>query len=248
MEAQFGEFQFAYSITREIEDKIIFSNLGLGMPHIPNLREEQGGGFDVSFKGNIVSVFLQYKIPEKLTRSTASEWREMSGKKYYRFHLYPASHSPQHNNLCRLARKSRRNQVFYCAPAFIEYEQLADFHNLRCVSQNSVFINCYYLPEIEEDDRHNICYKINPEAAVMNSEPRQINMKLGWPDIYRDIQKYKYEDMYEFLRYKEEELHLHNDREEMRTVGKTLSRIGRSYAKEGVHMLLLKVEERCNEL
>lgn len=47
METKFSEFQFAYSVTREIEDKIFFSSLDLGMPHILNQRQEAVGGYDV---------------------------------------------------------------------------------------------------------------------------------------------------------------------------------------------------------
>lgn len=235
MEAKFSEFQFAYSVTREIENRIVFSSLNLGMPHIPNQRDEASGGYDVNFQGDrMVSIFLQYKLPVKLTRSNATEWNEFK-QDYFRITIYPDSESHQHNNLYKLAHEDRRNQVYYCAPAFISEAELECFHSTNMVAQNSGFINCYNLFPINGSDKHNICYTIDPRNAVMHSERKEIEIKSGWG--WASDNKMKYDSLGEFVDHISKLCDIQIPNED-RLFG--LKTISDHFSRQGVHMLLLK--------
>ncbi len=253
MKAEFGELQFAYAITREIEDRIIFSGLNLGIPSLPNLRKEGECGFDVAFEGPVVTLFLQYKLPEKLTRNYAREWADMGEKPYYRISIYPADRSAQHNLLAELARKSRRNQVYYCAPAFTDYQDMTDFQKCHMVSAHSVFVNCYGLPYIEGKEEHCICYQRDSDSALMYSQPENVRLEQGWKTVLEQSRQYTYDNMDEFLwqvldmedipRTRKERSAKGEQEEEQVSLGRrldTLTRVGNYFAREGIQLLLLK--------
>lgn len=240
MDAQFSEFQLAYSITGEIEDRIIFSNLKMGIPMRSNQREAAEGDYDKTYTGKVAAVFLQYKLPEYMIRSNAKEWEEMGEQEYYRFQIYPDDQSPQHNFLCALSKKDSRNKVYYCAPAFVKYSDYELLHRIRNVAEHSVFVDCAHLPEIAGNEKHNICYQIYPKRMVMHSKPRELAIIQGWSGILEEEQAC-YENISAFVRamwgqdelsdssfWKESELEL-------------LRSIGLSYAERGIHLLLLRV-------
>lgn len=235
METKFSEVQFAYSVTREIEDKILFSSLDLGRPHIPNQRQEAVGGYDVAFHGtSLISIFLQYKLPIKLTRSNATEWAEFN-QDYFRIKIYPDSDSHQHNILCDIARRDRRNQVFYCAPAFTEDAELSEHHSRREVANHSVFINCYDLPFINGSENHNICYTMNPVTrTTMHSKSYFIKANHGWK--WTDSCNEKYSNLHEFVSNVSEEYHINVTGESEESDLKTISN---HFVEKGLHMLLL---------
>lgn len=239
MECKFSEFQFAHLITREIEDKIIFSNLGLGMPRIPNQVEEANGGYDVSFHDPIVSVYLQYKLSEKLTQRPAKEWDEFGKKEYFRIKIYPDNLSKQHNTLVELAGKSRKNQVFYCAPAFTEMSEMQDYYDKREVANHSAFIRCYGLTKISGDDQHNICFTIDPKKTIMHSEPIEAKMDVGWESVIDISYDRQYDNIREFMNEISEQNNIQLGRNE---VSDDLLNISEFFASKGMHMMLLKAK------
>lgn len=240
MRAEFSEFQFAHSVTREIEDRLVFTNLNPGLPYIPNQRQEAAGGYDVAFEGPVYAVFLQYKLPEKLKRNTAKEWKEM-GRPYFRIDIYPAERSAQHNGLCNLARKNEKNKVYYCAPAFIEADKFSGYCQMRCVAHNSVFIDCRSLPYITGKETHNICYCVNPPYMVMHSEPYHGKMELGWNAVLKqqfNEDTVSCQTIYEFIRNMESEEWFWREAEG--NAGTALQKIGAALAAEGIQLLLLR--------
>lgn len=239
MECKFSEFQFSHVITREIEDKIIFSNLGLGMPRIPNQVEEANGGYDVSIHGSIVSVFLQYKLSEKLTRKSAKEWDKFGSREYFRFKIYPDNKSKQHNTLVELAQKSKKNQVFYCAPAFTEMSEIEDYYNNREVALHSAFIHCYGLSKITGDDKHNICFRINPKVSRMHSEPIEATIDIGWKSVIELPSDRRYNNIYDFMSEISEQYNIQLGKKK---TADDLLNISKFFTSKGILMMLLKVK------
>lgn len=235
METKFSEFQFAYSISREIEDKIMFSSYNLGVPTFPNQVEEGRLGYDVRFEG-FKAVFLQYKIPIKLTRSTAKEWPDFN-REYFRIELYSNDESPQHNLLHALAQNNK-NKVYYCAPAFTEVAEFIDLHNKRKVSDNSAFINVHSLSRILGAERHRIVYQIKPLISFMHSELKRAEIKMGWENIISELSNTPYKNIEEFAE---------SFREYAQTLTQSydnplefLIKISHALALEGIQLLLLK--------
>lgn len=240
MDAQFSEIQLAYSITREIEDRVVFSNLKMGIPVMSNRREEAEGDYDTTYQGKLAAVFLQYKLPEYMIRSNAKEWEEMGKKEYYRVQIYPNDQSPQHNYLCSLAQKDARNKVYYCAPAFVKYSDYELLHRIFNVAEHSVFVDCNHLPKISGNERHNICYQISPKRMVMHSETRTLEIMQGWHSVLYDEEAY-YENIGEFISnmwQREEQFGspfwAESEKEILRSIGLGL-------AERGIHLLLVRV-------
>lgn len=237
MRASFSEIQFSYSITKEIEEKIVFSSLGVGTPYFPTQPEEKRVGYDLKFDGKVVSLFIQYKVPDKYVRKNSRYWSEFN-REYFKFDLYPADKSPQHNLLVNLSKRNRKYQVYYCAPAFIEYEKLSDFHQKNQVSLNSIFINCYGLKEINGKEHHDICFNINPKTCIMHSDRYNLD----------DYARYSYKDVIEgadcfnsisdFIGNFREDFHNADINRE--NISKALCEISDFLEAKGTHLLLLK--------
>jgi hypothetical protein len=61
---EFSEFQFAYSVTRELEHRIFPASTWV--PHFPTQNQEGERGYDLNFSDGVSSLFLQYKRSKKL--------------------------------------------------------------------------------------------------------------------------------------------------------------------------------------
>jgi len=124
MKPSFSEFQFAYSVTRELDDNP--ARL-FGLPYIPNQREEALHGYDVAFPNGFIPLFLQFKLAERLIQPNANQWNDFN-RSYFRFNIYPDNRSHQHNSLRQLALSDSNFLVCYCAPLFIEFQDLMQYH------------------------------------------------------------------------------------------------------------------------
>jgi hypothetical protein len=191
MRAEFSELQYAYACTRELEDGTWLIP-PFGLPYFPSLYEEgTGDGYDVAFReGMVAPVFLQFKVPEALTKSTANEWHLFNAP-YFRFEIYPASRSPQHNRLVDLSMSEPF--TFYCAPAFFRYNNYRELHIKRKIVENSAFFPCAYLPKNSGDDVHHIVFSMTSCSAYWCSEPQEIKLLSGmvglteWCLGHRDV-------------------------------------------------------------
>jgi hypothetical protein len=84
-----------------------------------------------------VSLILQYKRPELLSRSTAKQWHLWNGR-YYRF----TCDTDQRDLLCRLEQAvGGRALVRYAAPAFFTRGELEQAHLARVVLRRSGFLS-----------------------------------------------------------------------------------------------------------
>lgn len=182
MEPAFSELQYAYSCTRELESGTwLFPPLG--MPFFPStVAEGRGAPYDVRFGPGerFALVFIQYKVAHYLTTRKAKQWG-LFGHQYLRFGIYPASRSPQHNDLVELA--STEPFVFYCAPAFASHRQLVAFHRLRSVAANSVFVPCVQLPRIHGRDRHHVSYDRYSSFGYWHSDAKKVDLLVGFENL-----------------------------------------------------------------
>src|SRR5437879_5893576 len=102
MRPLFTEFSFGFGLASEIAE---LARLGLvAAPLLPSLVDEGQLGWDVNFRFFGISLFLQFKRGDFLTRRTAVQW-SLYGHPYFRFEVYKRSHSPQHNLLVHLGRR-----------------------------------------------------------------------------------------------------------------------------------------------
>ena len=241
MDAQFSEFQFAYSITGEIEDRIVFSNLKMGIPVRSSLREEEEGEYDQTYTGKVAAVFLQYKLPEYMIRSNAREWEEMGEQEYYRFQIYPEDQSPQHSYLRSIAEKDPRNKVFYCAPAFVKYSDYELLHSIRNVAEHSVFVNCGNLAKVEGNKKQNICYQIYPQRMVTQLQTKELEIIQGWHRVLgEENESASYENIGEFVQTMWDHTEQAASTFWKSSEKEILRSIGLTCAERGIHLLLLR--------
>src|SRR3989337_2361193 len=113
MRAEFSEFSYGFAVSAELA-RTLRPRLTIA-PIFPSLRKEAHLGWDVKLPIRGIPYFIQFKLAEALTRSSAAEWRYY-GQPYYRIYLHKARRSNQHNLLKNLANKSLH--VYYVAPRF----------------------------------------------------------------------------------------------------------------------------------
>jgi hypothetical protein len=167
MRPSFSELQYSYSVTKEIEDKML--PISLGVPYFPSLREEYRKGYDVLFNTSVAPIYLQYKVSDFMQTKRANHW-DLFNDKYYKFDIYHPSKSPQHNLLKDLSKIN--THVYYCASAIFKYEDFTRFHLSKQICRNSVFINFNQLPIIF--DKHTIIFNKSKTKGYFCSEPKEI--------------------------------------------------------------------------
>jgi hypothetical protein len=187
MRAGFSELQFAYGCTREIEERVYFFDPS-SVPYFPSLVEEASKGFDVKIPTLAAPIFLQYKIADYMIRSQAEQWK-LFDSPYFRFSVYPANRSPQHNLLKDLSQKEPL--VFYCAPAFNEYSEYVLLHQKRLIVSHSVFIPIQELPRNVGSDKHSIVFQIKPLKGYWCSEQKEVHLIAGWESLLSIIVQFQ---------------------------------------------------------
>lgn len=172
---EFSEFQFAYSVTRELESKVFTSN---SVPHFPTQNQEGDRGYDLNFSNGISSLFIQYKRSKRLDdgRAKDEQWKSY-GDTFYRFKLRTSndkSQPEQHEILTRLAKGDA--PVYYVAPEFVEWMDYQQFARNSTVLEHSAFIDCENAPTPFDDDQHYVCHRpMDSVARFFSEEPRVMN-------------------------------------------------------------------------
>lgn len=166
MECRFSEFQYATGILMEflnVKGKKIFS--------IPNLVEEANLGYDLKIH-DVVPIYIQFKIPEYMKKSTAIQYNDFLSP-YYRIKLRTDSNKgkkSQHELLVNLAIKGN-NLVYYVAPYFYTEEDFSINYLASTLISNSLFKNIKGMNNYIDDDEHFICYTQSPSKIVSYSFP-----------------------------------------------------------------------------
>jgi len=184
MEAAFSELQYAYSCTRELENRL--GSSCSCAPYFPTLIEEAKFGFDVAIGSLYAPVFLQYKVADYMIRKSARNWKEFSSS-FFRFSVYPATKSPQHNRLKSLSTVFPF--VYYCSSAFVDYDQFDSFHTHGQIVDNSVFINLCTIPKNSGNAEHDIIFQTAPWRYRWCSDPIEVKGINGWDELSKTIRE-----------------------------------------------------------
>jgi hypothetical protein len=169
MHSELSEFSYGFAITAELRD--FFWPRVVEPPVFPTLRQEARLGWDVRFPVVGRSLFLQFKIADALTRSSASEWSDYNAP-YYRFRLHRLSRSDQHNRLLSLARTEPF--VFYVAPRFHRLDEFTEQYRRVAVCNESAWIMLSSLPQINDDLQHHITYRTGSDVRFSSPESRKV--------------------------------------------------------------------------
>ena len=183
MKPHFSEFSYGFALTREICARQ-WGGLQAA-PVFPSLIEEGrlGGGYDVRIEQPGFPLYLQFKLSEYMSRSSAKEW-DCFGSGYYRFRI----RSNQHQLLCQLD-SGPDNIVLYAAPvvwriddwncAFINesvVQNSAFFRprDIKSVVQNSASFRPRDIGAINDQDAHRVAFLAGGRFGYLFSEPKKI--------------------------------------------------------------------------
>lgn len=201
MRCEFSETQFVFGITNELINVYLNPKYAWGAPIFPTQVQEKKLGYDTTIKGKVITLFFQFKVPKKLTRSNSSYWRLHNNKEYFEFEIWPHNLTEQHNKLIDLANKDPHNKVYYCSPGFIKQNEFQNHYNNRDISKNSIYVPCKYLSKNAGYDKHSISYTIIPQKKYYyHSEPKEIEVSCDFEYLIKDIKESKpYENIEQCL-------------------------------------------------
>lgn len=169
MDAKFSEFSYGFAATSELAADLRSRRKA---PVFPSLLAEAKLGWDVKLQSHAGAiVFVQFKISEALTRSTASEWY-LYGAQYFRIYIRRRRHSNQHNLLKALA--AREPFVYYLAPRFYELAAFDRSYVRSEVLANSISFPVGALPRLKDDDQHYICFRTGADAYWCSEEKQEV--------------------------------------------------------------------------
>jgi hypothetical protein len=169
--AQFSEFQFAYSLTRELGRRVFDGPDWF--PHFPTQPQEAERGYDLNFSNGFSSLFIQYKRSKRLDDGRAKDehWN-FYNEPFYRFEVDTSSSTvgmAQHELLVRLADGDE--PVYYVAPEFVSWSEYQQHARGDRLIENSAFIDCEEAPTRRDGEQHYICHGPEDGVARFFSEP-----------------------------------------------------------------------------
>lgn len=170
MKAEFSEFSYGFAVTSELDERL--RDDLIAAPVFPSLRQERDLGWDVNLRMAGISIFLQFKLADLLTRRTAAQWRYY-GAPYYRFQLHRALRSRQHNLLKRLAQTNRN--VYYVAPRFTRVPEFDLCYRQSRVIQESACAPLAKLPWVSDSDQHCVTYRTGRDVRFSSPESEPLN-------------------------------------------------------------------------
>lgn len=187
MQANFSEFTYGFALSHELVSTARGSLIGA--PVFPSLIDEgKYGGFDVKIEFMGFPLFLQFKLSEYMTRSSAEQWW-MYNSNYYRMRLMPLRYSQQHSLL--LNWETCGNLVYYAAPAFhLSDEMNKNFLNSTIV-ENSMFFLPSEIGPLPDGNDHCITFIPKENHGFLWSEPKKINITYG-KEFINNLQKFRF--------------------------------------------------------
>lgn len=182
---QFSEFSFGYALTDNLIHGGLLKNLKAA-PTFPSLYKEgkPGGGYDLKVPLISSPLFLQFKIPQILTRKS-NKTPPGFVTPYYRMHVRPGGQSLQHQNLLNHGRRHRL--VYYVTPRFHTTATLNKAFLRRQMIAKSVFIRPSQIGLLDDHD-HFVAYDRLNSTAWLFSEPSEIEGAIDGETFIEEVQ------------------------------------------------------------
>ena len=153
-----------------------------------SLAEEGNLGFDVRLSYPCLTLFLQFKLSDYLTRRPTKYW-DYYNEPYFRFDITPLSISRQHNLLKCLA--DRGEEVFYVAPLFWRSNEFNRAFIDNQISGRSIWLPVKALPRLTDYDPHHVTFTGTMDAAwhteQWNLEGTRVEGDFSWEQTYENI-------------------------------------------------------------
>jgi hypothetical protein len=175
MKVGYTEFSYGYAFTENLIRSS--ATAPTGAPVFPNLQQEGKSGFDVQIDYPGAPLFFQFKLPELMTRDTASEISNYicPGLKtpFFRISMMRSDISKQHELLMSLENKYP-SSVFYVAGCISNLGKFNLAYNSAAVAKKSTFFSPKDIGLLPDAKTHTIAYQPNLDTAYFCSQPRAI--------------------------------------------------------------------------
>lgn len=183
MKPLISELSYGFALTHELVAGVMGQLRG--SPIFPSLIQEgrSGGGYDLELPIIGSPLFLQFKLSDKMIKSTAAEW-EYFYSPYYRMHLRSRRYSRQHSLLIELEETG--NEVFYVAPYFHTTEELNQNFLAREVATNSIWIKPSIIGEFPDLDNHYVSFN-RTDAYICSHNPKRLKRTSDILDVSKQL-------------------------------------------------------------
>lgn len=177
MKLGYTEFSFGYAFTENLIRSLTVQPVGA--PVFPNLLQEGQLGYDVRIDLPGCPVFLQYKLPELMVRTTAAEIAQYAlpgiSVPFFRMPLMRRDLSDQHTLLIGLENQFP-DAVFYASPAIPDAHSFDAAYKGANVHRRSVFFSPKSIGALPDDKQHVVAYR-STGTAWLCSEPHEITAR-----------------------------------------------------------------------
>lgn len=182
MTCDFSEFSFGYAITDSMV-KALKTSIGAAPVFANQIAEgKPGGGYDMKLPLNPLPIFLQFKIPQVLRRSSSGKPPGYTTP-YYRMHLRTNKGS-QHQLLLDL--EASHSLVYYVTPLFHGVADLDSAFMKKGVHLRSAFIKPSKVGVLDAK-AHHVSYQVGASTYWVHSEPKEIGVQYGFDNLLADM-------------------------------------------------------------
>src|SRR5699024_2837148 len=170
----FSERTFEFCFNAEFCNQ--YSGLLAAHPTLPSQRQEKYLGYDVEFKiksGSYCnSLFLQHKAPHFAGNRVSNNrgFYDTHGGPYFRFRVDTKQHNTMVDNI-----STDMGDIFYCAPLFNTYVELASKYDTKDIVDSSIWIDPNNI-RINDNKNHNITYDPVGDSAYLHSKPTSLKV------------------------------------------------------------------------
>lgn len=175
MKLGYTEFSFGYAFTENLIRQAAAPPAGA--PFFPNLRQEARLGYDVHIDLPTYPLYLQFKLPDLMTRNSAAEISQFSllgiHVPFFPVSLPKRNVSSQHASLVRLEH-AFPDSVFYASPAMTNMRSFNIAYRRGMVHFRSVMFSPADIGLLPDSKQHFISYTPEFGVAWLRSEPREI--------------------------------------------------------------------------
>ena len=175
MKVDYTEFSYGYAFTENLIRSS--SKSPTGAPVFPNLLQEGQSGFDVRINFPGIPLFFQYKLPDVMKRTTASEIAKWACRgltiPFFRISMMRSDISRQHELLIKLEERYP-GCVFYAAACLENIDEFDRAYDTASVAEQSVFFSPKEIGTLPDNKAHTIAYQRGLANAYFCSEPREL--------------------------------------------------------------------------
>lgn len=179
MKPDISEFSYGYAVTEQL---VAALGPAAAAPRFPSLIQEGKLGYDLELNLPLrASLFLQFKLSDRMVRASAIEIRDNDPPgltlPFFRAHLRPRPTSAQHDLLCDLADEGE--EVYYVAPEFDTIGELDAAYRARMVVRQSAFFAVADIGRFTDDDPHHLVFVAGDAVGWCCSKPKEVRRHDG---------------------------------------------------------------------